>query len=161
MYISFFVSKNEIFTCVLLLLSFIVLMEVCLLDAVWKILSPLFKWGENKFMLCTLINSLNSQSDSKVRSAEVIQTQHIHWHTKTTKSCTEVKTNKWLFNLQECQRKDRKMRQHILELLLCVRHWDTLFVKILIPIFQMKKLSPGKVRYFFFTKKLISLKYTI
>ena len=80
MYIIFFISKNEIFTCVLLLLSFIVLMEVCLLDAVWKILSPLFKWGENKFMLCTLINSFNSQSDSKVRSTEVIQTQYIHWH---------------------------------------------------------------------------------
>lgn len=76
----FFISKNEILTCVQLLLSFIVLMDVCLLEAVWKILSPLFKWGENKGMLSTLINSFNGQRDSKVRSTEVIQTQYIHWH---------------------------------------------------------------------------------
>lgn len=65
-YIFFFINKNEIFMHVLILLSFIILMDVCLFGAVWKTLSPLFKWGENKSMLCTLINSFNSQSDSKV-----------------------------------------------------------------------------------------------
>ena len=40
---NFFISKNEILTCVHLLLSLIVLMDVCLLDVVWKILSPLLK----------------------------------------------------------------------------------------------------------------------
>lgn len=66
---------------VLLLLSIIVLVDVVLLGALCKIPSLLLKWGENRFILCTLINSFDSgQGNSKIRSTEVIQTQYSHWH---------------------------------------------------------------------------------
>lgn len=76
---TFFISKNEIFTCVLLLFCF-VLVDMFLLSALCKILSSLLKWEENRFILCTLKNSFNSgQKNSKVRSIEVIQIQYIQW----------------------------------------------------------------------------------
>ena len=109
----FFINKNEIFMHVLILLSFIILMDVCLFGAVWKTFSSLFKWGENKSMLCTLINSFNSQSDSKVHWSHPDPKYSWARWPKTTKSCIEVKRNKWFFTFWECQ-KDRKMTQHMM-----------------------------------------------
>lgn len=143
-HLIFFISRNEILTCALLLLSFTVLVDTFLLRAVCKILSPLFKWGENWFILCALISWFNSQRDSKVRSTEVIQTQYIHWQNdlELQSHVQRWKETNGYLTCKNCSREGQEKETSVLGLYCAVGTViGPLPGALLIPNLQVSKLS--------------------